>query len=99
MTGRWANSDRAGRLPRNWRQIKAAVWKRDGDICWWCGRGGAGPGAGDIDHKRPGDDHSLENLGPIHSDPCHKIKTGREASAARWKHKQARPVERHPGTL
>lgn len=95
----WAGSDRAQRLPADWPQRKAAAWRRDGDICWWCGRGGAGPGQGQIDHKTPGDDHSLANLAPIHPVPCHAQKTAAEGNQARWRHREQRPSEKHPGLL
>ena len=94
-TGRWADSTRSARLPKDWHKRKAAVRRRDGDVCWWCGRSGAN----EIDHKIRGDDHSLENLGPIHSSPCHKQKTAQEATAARLRFRMSRAPEKHPGML
>lgn len=99
MSGRWADSTRHSRLPKDWPARRAAVRKRDGDVCWWCGRGGAVPGNSEVDHKVRGDDHRLENLGLIHTEPCHKQKTQQEAHAQRWRYRMARPVEKHPGLL
>lgn len=96
MPGNWTGSTRSARLPPNWRQLKAAVWKRDGDICWICHR----RGADEIDHKQAGDNHDPSNLGPVHQDVppyCHRRKSSAEGNAARWRFKQKRPVERHPG--
>lgn len=96
MPGGWVGSTRAQRLPEDWPQRKAAVWARDGDTCWWC----KAPGADAIDHKQRGDDHSLENLAPIHHNVppyCHRPKSSAEGNAARWKFRQSRDPEPHPG--
>lgn len=98
MAGNWEGSTRAARLPDDWTQRKAAVWRRDGDRCWVCG----GQGADAIDHKVRGDDHSLTNLGPIHQDVypyCHRKKSSAEGNVQRWRHRMARPTEAHPGLL
>ena len=77
---------------------RKAVWARDGDICWYCGKPGAGPGQGEIDHKNDDPtDHRLENLGPIHPWPCHLKKTEAKANKQRWRYRRNRPAERHPG--
>lgn len=91
----WEGSTRRQRLPANWEsEIRPAVFARDGDICWWCGL----PGADEVDHKKRGDDHSLENLGPIHGwrTPygCHKRKSAQEGAAARVT--RNRPPDPHP---
>lgn len=93
----WDRSDRAARLPSDWKRRKARVWRRDGDICHWCHE----PGADAIDHKRPGDDHRLANLAPIHQDVwpyCHQDKTAAEALAVRRykRDSRTRPPEPHP---
>jgi 5-methylcytosine-specific restriction protein A len=96
VPGGWKGSTRSARLPRDWPQRRAAVWRRDGDRCWWCG----GPGADEIDHKQRGDDHRLENLGPIHQDVapyCHRKKSSAEGNQQRWQYRMAREPERHPG--
>ena len=94
----WQGSDRTHHLPPDWKQRKAAVWRRDGDVCWRCRRRGADA----IDHKVRGDDHSLTNLAPIHQDVppfCHRSKSSAEGNAARWQVREQRPVERHPGMI
>lgn len=95
----WETSDRRLRLPPDWPQRVAEVWKRDRGQCTWrlpsgarCPRKGA-----DVDHRVPGDNHDLRNLQLL----CrhhHDKKTQREAFAGRRKTKK-RPEERHPGML
>lgn len=97
----WETSDRAARLPANWKQLVAAVWKRDGGRCTWrlprsgkrCPRKGA-----DVDHIRNDDNHSLSNLRLL----CrahHDQKTQREARWGRSARRRAtkRAPEAHPG--
>jgi 5-methylcytosine-specific restriction protein A len=98
MSGGWVGSTRAARLPQDWPQRTAYVWARDGDTCWICNQNGADT----IDHKNYGDDHSVENLAPVHDRTpphCHRYKSSREGNAVRWRYKQARPQEKHPGLL
>jgi 5-methylcytosine-specific restriction enzyme A len=78
-TQAWAGSTRRQRLPRDWPQLRAAVLTRDGGVCHVCG----GPGADEVDHVVPGDNHRLENLAAIHDRPCHRRKSAREGNAAR----------------
>lgn len=83
--------------PHDWRQRRTAVLKRDDDQCHICG----GIGADQADHLIPvsqGGTHELANLAPIHA-ACAATKNAHEASAARWKHRQRRDPERHPGLL
>jgi 5-methylcytosine-specific restriction endonuclease McrA len=96
----WRNSTRSSRLPKNWRtEIRPAAFERYGNTCHVCGL----PGADEIDHLTPGDDHSIENLRPVHGWrtglPCHKRKSsaegGRAAQAKRPK--RTRDPEPHPG--
>jgi 5-methylcytosine-specific restriction protein A len=92
----WTNSTRSRRLPSNWPDIRARVLARDGAICWVC----HGPGADEVDHKVRGDDHSLGNLAPIHQAVypfCHRKKSSAEGNYERWKYRERRPAERHPG--
>ena len=102
MSG-WNDSDRRDRLPSNWEsEIVPAVKKRDGGQCTWrlpsgarCPRSGT-----DVDHRRPGDDHSMFNLQllcPVH----HGKKSAREGAAAKRAKKalRYRPAEKHPGDL
>lgn len=94
--GQWKNSTRAKRLPSNWdSEIRPAAFALYGDICHVCHR----HGANQIDHLEPGDDHSLENLRPIHAFPCHARKSSAEGGkAAQAKRpKRTRPQEPHPG--
>lgn len=97
----WENSDRRLRLPPDWPERVAKVKVRDGNRCTWrlpsgkrCPRRGT-----DVDHREPGDDHSLSNLQllcPHH----HGKKTAREGWAAKQKKKAPkRPPERHPGQI
>lgn len=66
-------------------------------MCHVCGM----PGADQVDHVVPGDDHSLGNLAPIHDDPCHRVKSAREGVTARAeiRAQRSRPIERHPGEV
>ena len=75
----WGSSNRRERLPGNWRALRRKCFEEYGDTCHVCGT----PGADAVDHVVPGDDHSLENLRPIHSVPCHQQKSSREGSQAR----------------
>jgi 5-methylcytosine-specific restriction protein A len=60
----WAGSNRAARLPANWAALRRRVIRRDGGRCTAVDSEGqrcTWPGT-DVDHKTPGDDHSLSNL-------------------------------------
>lgn len=78
----WTGARKA-RLPKDWRTRRLIVLRRDNGICHWCGE----PGADEVDHVNPGDDHSLTNLRPIHSARhparCHAHKSSAEGVAAR----------------
>lgn len=79
---RWAGSTRKERLPSDWRTRCLIVMKRDKGICHICG----GPGGDTIDHIEQGDDHSLDNLAPVHdrTEPhCHRYKSSAEGHAAK----------------
>jgi 5-methylcytosine-specific restriction enzyme A len=94
----WNTSDRRNRLPAGWEtRIVPHVMRTHGHVCHVCHR----PGADAVDHIRPGDDHRLENLAPIHQDVppyCHRAKSAREGVDARTALRQARtrPAESHP---
>jgi hypothetical protein len=97
--GQWAGSNRAARLPPDWRDRRAEVFRIHGDICHMCGQSGAD----EIDHLVAGDDHRIEALAPIHGrrtvQRCHVRKSsseGGKAAQAR-KPKRQRPPEPHPG--
>jgi 5-methylcytosine-specific restriction endonuclease McrA len=78
----WTGSTRGERLPEDWATRRLIVLRRDSAVCWVCG----GPGADQVDHKVAGDDHSLENLAPIHgvvAPYCHRYKSSREGNQTR----------------
>jgi 5-methylcytosine-specific restriction protein A len=62
------------------RALKRQVMARDHGCCYVCG----GEGADELEHKIPisqgGASRDLNNLGLIHSEPCHREKTAREAA-------------------
>lgn len=99
----WNDSDRRSRLPSNWlSELVPAVKKRDGGRCTWMLRSGARcprPGT-DVDHRRPGDDHSMFNLQLLCAHH-HGKKTALEGRAGKAAKKAARirPTEKHPGDL
>ena len=78
----WQGSKRRSRLPPDWATRRLIVFKRDGGICYLCGE----PGADTIDHIKQGDDHSLENLAPVHDrlpPHCHRYKSSTEGHLAK----------------
>ena len=96
----WEGSTRKLRLPRDWHRRRASVLRRDKRICHVCKE----PGADQVDHVRPGDNHDEANLAAIHKG-CHATKSSGEGGAAsaaararraalRW-----RPAEPHPGLI
>lgn len=98
--GQWANSQRAARLPPDWRtSIRPEVFNTYGDTCHVCNL----PGANEVDHVHAGDDHSLANLRPIHGrgtvQNCHQRKSSSEGGRAAQvnRPKRQRPTEPHPG--
>jgi len=97
----WEGSTRRARLPRDWPARRARVLREHGGICHVCKL----PGADDVDHVRPGDDHGFHNLAPIHRVPCHRDKSAREGAAASARATQRRRAQRfrepepHPGLL
>jgi 5-methylcytosine-specific restriction protein A len=97
MPGRWVGSTRAQRLPPGWStRIVPRILARDRGVCYLCGY----LGADTVDHVNPGDDHSDANLAAVHdANPphCHRHKSAAEGNAARWKAREKRPPERHPG--
>lgn len=68
----FSHSTRKKRLPKDWRTRTKHVMKRDKGICYLCGRK-----AEQVDHIKPGDDHSFKNLAAICED-CHRKKTAKE---------------------
>ena len=107
MSG-WAGSDRRQRLPDDWEKRRARVLRRDGHRCTEQVTTNRGTErcpekATDVDHVRPGDDHSYGNLRSL----CawhHQRKSSREGAAAMAAKRRRianrfRRVETHPGLL
>lgn len=102
----WNNSDRKQRLPKDWQQRRkiiiarasrgqefARCEKNDEETQLRCANVGR-----DVDHIRPGDDHSMGNLRLLCTG-CHRAKTAEEGVQARAAHRarRYRPAEPHPG--
>lgn len=67
---------RKDRLPPDWNTRRKIVLTRDNYTCYLCGSNS--PIADTVDHVIAGDDHSLDNLKPVHDiNPphCHREKT------------------------
>lgn len=80
----WVGSTRKQRLPRDWETRRQIVFRRDNWTCHICGSNN--PPADTIDHVIQGDDHSLENLKPVHDNQpphCHRKKSAKEGNRAR----------------
>lgn len=97
MAHNWDTSTRKSRLPADWEKRRKAVIERD-VVCQIC----FVRTAVIADHIEPmTDDHELEALQGA-CDPCHRVKTAKEAAAARAA--KPRPTtlrgdEPHPGVL
>jgi 5-methylcytosine-specific restriction protein A len=97
----WNSSDRASELPADWPRRRAETLRADNHRCVWPGRWSdrqCGMPANEVDHIKPGGDHSwrnLQSLCPSH----HQRKTQQESAAARRKQlaKLKHPEPRHPG--
>ena len=90
----WNTSTRKARLPSNWPTLRRMILERDGGICHVCWL----PGADQVDHIVPGDDHRPVNLAAIHNHPCHARKSAQEGGRANGR-KWRRPASPHPGLL
>lgn len=101
----WEGSDRRSRLPADWSKIRLRVLRRDAGRCTALDEAGARcvEVATDVDHIKPGDDHSMGNLRSL----CtwhHRKKSGAEGAAAQRAKRRAiekkfRRTEQHPGLL
>lgn len=100
----WEGSTRRARLPRDWHARRARIMRIHGRVCHICG----GPDADTVDHVRRGDDHSDDNLRPVHDrvpPHCHRRKSSSEGGAAAGAAARARaasrfrPKEAHPGLV
>lgn len=88
----WASSNRRSELPSNWPALRARVMRRDRGVCQGVLSEGAicGYPGTEVDHIRPGMDHSMGNLQLLCA-WCHKRKTQAESQAARA---NAKPLPR-----
>lgn len=84
----WNTSDRRRRLPADWDRRRKLILNRD-PICRHCRKAKAT----EVDHIRPGDDHSLSNLQGLCRD-CHTRKTQAEKPRPESKYRKPEP---HPG--
>lgn len=96
----WEGSTRRETLPPNWREIREAVFARDGYRCVEImpdGRRCINP-AQECDHGDDRLDHSMGNLRSL-CKPHHAARSasqgGRASQAARKKRRRLRPAERH----
>lgn len=91
------NTNRAARLPGNWKTLRLQVKARANGQCQWltddvrCSEAGQ-----ECDHIINNDDHSLSNLQWLCS-PHHHEKTLSEAAAAKVKRSRYREPMQHPG--
>jgi 5-methylcytosine-specific restriction protein A len=78
----WANADRRRQtLPRGWEKLRLMILARD-PLCQDGRRCKGMALSTQVDHIRPGTDHSLENLQGICRD-CHAAKSAAEGVDAR----------------
>ncbi len=90
----WDGSTRRVRLPADWAtRIRPAVLRRDNYRCQLAYPELCVGVAGEVDHKRAGDDHRLVNLQAA-CGPCHRRKSALEGAAARPR--LYRPEGTHP---
>ncbi len=101
----WVDSGRRHELPPKWAAIRRRILRRDEHRCTVrnvyderCSEP-----ATDVDHIRPGNDHSDSNLRSV-CEWHHNRKSGREGAAARaanWRRndRKYRRSETHPGLV
>ncbi|QPB09759.1 HNH endonuclease [Streptomyces phage Shaeky] len=95
----WSTSNRRSELPRNWDALRKRVIRRDMGMCRGVLDEGAlcgNPGT-EVDHIRPGDDHTLGNL-QLLCHTCHARKTHAESRAARAQAWIPTKAKGRPGT-
>lgn len=75
--------NRLGISTTRWEELKNAAMAEHNGRCHWCGDFGADQ----VDHilavSLGGAKTALENLAPIHAEPCHREKTAQEMSELR----------------
>lgn len=86
--------------PANWRSTKARILKRDGGLCYQCGKP-----ASEVDHVIPvarGGTHDDDNLAAICT-PHHEAKSEQERRQGyqlrRATHSRQREPEQHPSRI
>lgn len=92
----WFGSARRQQLPPDWATpggLRDQVFARDGRVCALRFEGICRGHATDVDHKKRGNDHRLENLQPA-CRPCHQRKSSQEGGEVRVPLR--RPPEKHP---
>ena len=91
----WSTSTRKGSLPPDWPRRVAATRARAHGRCEHVGPDGRCPAQGvDCDHAGHRHDHdTLQWLCATH----HQAKTQAEATRARWRYRDRRDPEPHPG--
>lgn len=105
MASGWQGSTRRQRLPPDWSRIRKRILRRDGHRCTERGLDDVRcyEVATEVDHIRPGDDHSDANLRALCS-WHHQKKSSQEGGAALARKRRAidqsyRRREAHPGLL
>lgn len=94
----WSTSNRASRLPPNWRsQVVPRILRRDSYRCQLRYEGKCQTHASEVDHIRPGDDHRDVNLQAA-CKRCHGVKSAREGRQTQLRRRalRKRTAERHP---
>ncbi|ROR95503.1 hypothetical protein EDD28_0056 [Salana multivorans] len=101
----WSTSDRRSRLPAGWDSLRRTILRRDNHRCVWLDQNGqpCGEPATEVDHIRPGDDHSAENLRALCS-WHHAKKSALEGNRAKARLRREigarfRRQEIHPGLM
>jgi len=96
----WQTSNRASRLPKNWADIRRGILEQAHHQCQAPTHHPRCTGvATDVDHIKPGDDHTPANLQAL-SKECHDAKTARETAARnRARSAQRVRIDPHPGQL
>ena len=90
----WNTSDRRSRLPKNWEAIRQATKRRAGDRCEWAEGGTRCTSKGsECDHIDGNDDHARTQWLCM---PHHKVKTQREAQAARFRRSNTKRATPRP---
>lgn len=95
----WESSGRRQQLPENWFRLRKQVLRECGGRCEMRIEGCLGV-ATEVDHIRPGDDHSRTNLRGV-CRRCHALKSSGEGNSrlSELRRLKRRPEGRHPGAL